>query len=104
MGVRWESGHLAAKTLFDALRACGLDPEAQVYINLYDERCVRLRPCQGVLQRLQRQCLNRRIVALGARVHIVLSYHQIAHLSLVHPAARGTIRRRAFYQAHVRSV
>ena len=33
MGVRWEDGHLAAKTLFDALRASGIDPVAQAYIN-----------------------------------------------------------------------
>ena len=104
MGVRWESGHLAAKTLFDALRACGIDPQAQTYTNLYDERCVRLRPCQGVLRRLQRQCLGRRIVALGIRVRAELSRQGIPHLAVVHPAARGTIRRRALYQAHVRSV
>ena len=30
IGVRWEHGHLAAKTLFDALRACGINSEAQL--------------------------------------------------------------------------
>jgi hypothetical protein len=32
MGVRWNDGHLATKSLFDALRASGIDPEGQIYI------------------------------------------------------------------------
>jgi hypothetical protein len=73
-------------------------------VDLYDERCARLRVCQGVLRRLQRVSPDRRIVALGLRVHLVLHRHGIPHLALVHPAARGAIRRRALYQSHVRAV
>lgn len=71
---------------------------------LFDERCMRLRACQGVLRRLKRESLDRRIVAMGVRVRTTLQRHGIPHLAVVHPAARGTIRRRACYQAHVRSV
>ena len=104
MGVRWEHGHLAAKPLFDALRACGIDPGGTGLTSLYDERCVRLRPCQGVLRQLARLGSECTIVAIGLRVRAELCRRGIPHLAVVHPAARGTIRRRAVYQAHVRAV
>jgi hypothetical protein len=49
MGVHWKSGPLAAKTLFDALRACGIDPEAQSYITTMNAACAYgpARGCDG---------------------------------------------------------
>lgn len=41
------------------------------------------------------------IVALGQKVSRALSKRRIAHLRLVHPAARGPIRKKAHYQEHV---
>jgi hypothetical protein len=35
MGVRWEDGRLAARTLHEALRAAGIEPHRQLYMNLY---------------------------------------------------------------------
>src|SRR5436309_15128788 len=35
LGATWQNGRLAAKTLHAALRACGLDPAAQHFVNLY---------------------------------------------------------------------
>lgn len=35
MGVRWEHGRLCARTLHAALRAMGLDPAQQTYLNAY---------------------------------------------------------------------
>ena len=58
---------------------------------------MRLRACQGVLRRLSRPCLDRRIGAVGLRVRTELVRHGIPHLAVVHPAARGTIRRRDVY-------
>ena len=65
---------------------------------------MRLRVCESVIRRLQRPHRDRRIVALGKRVHVVLCRHGIPHLELVHPAACGAIRRRSLYQAHVPAV
>lgn len=104
MGVRWIDGHLAAKSLFDALRACGIDPEAQMYVNLFDERYPSLHVCQGTLRRLQRLAQRHQLVALGAPVHLALARDAIPHLALVHPAPRGRIRERERYQARVRAV
>jgi hypothetical protein len=95
---------LAAKTLFDALRASGIDPEAQLYVNLFDERYLALHVCQGTLRRLQRLAQTHPLVALGTPVHLALARAAIPHLALVHPAARGRIRGSARYQAHVRAV
>lgn len=41
-GLRWEDGRLAARTLHYGLRALGLDPVAQAYLNLFpdDGPCV----------------------------------------------------------------
>jgi len=35
MRVTWQDGRLAAKPLHTALRACGISPEAQRYLNLF---------------------------------------------------------------------
>lgn len=73
MGVKWEDGRLAAKQLFDALLANGIEPKGQKYMNWF-------RNGQG------------RLVARPG----------IAHVKIVHPAARGKIRDKAVYAAHVR--
>jgi hypothetical protein len=101
LDVRWEDGRLAAKTLFAALRGCGIDPTMQTYLNLY-------RDADGfVIDAHAWNCLilaarhGTQIVALGARVQRALAEANIPFTPLVHPAARGAIRAKATYQAHV---
>jgi hypothetical protein len=96
MGVTWRDGRLAAKQLFDALRAAGVDPAAHRYENLFegDRRLLARR-----LRRAVRA--GHTVVAMGRKVQAGLAELGIPHLALIHPAARGTIRAKQAYGAHV---
>ena len=96
----WRNGRLAARPLFEALNAMGIEPARQSYANLWTDHT---RPtiswrCLAML-RAQHQDV---VVALGRRVAAELRRRGIEHVELVHPAARGRIRKRARYIAHVR--
>lgn len=94
--VRWEDGALAAKQLFDALKACGIKPEDQQFTNLFERggpTAVRRAKAAGVP-----------IVAMGKKVSCALKISGITHLALVHPAARGRIRKKERYAKHVQEV
>jgi hypothetical protein len=102
MGVRWEHGNLAARPLFDALRAHGIDPEQQWFENLFCEDLdgpFVVRPDLDAL--LAAVPSHYRLVAMGNRVSAALRRHGIVHIKIVHPAARGRIRERPRYIAHV---
>ena len=103
MRVTWQDGRLAAKPLHTALRACGISPEAQRYLNLFRTHGP-LTVKQTALRRLQRLVqAGLTIVALGRRVAQALDAAGIPHLRLVHPAARGPMRKTTRYCAHVRA-
>ena len=102
MRVTWRDGRLAAKPLFEALRAAGYDPHAQVYLNLFAERGRTLRVIRQALRRIKRwAAAGGQIVGLGQAVCHTLTRLGVAHRQLVHPAARGTIRRKERYRQHV---
>jgi uracil-DNA glycosylase len=113
-GATWSNGRLAAKVLHDALRANGYDPDAAEYHNLWRTPGLGLtgltaadrRHANALLRRLQdrEQAEGVIIVALGAHAATALLAHGVPHRRLVHPAARGAIRKTARYQAHVGSV
>lgn len=102
-GWRWQDGRLAAKTLFDALRALGIDPEAHEFVNLWTDppaapritwhRKARLRATASLGEKI--------IVALGKKVSDKLAELKVDHVALIHPAARGRIRGRGRYARHV---
>ncbi len=103
LGVYWENGRLAAKTLHEALRAIGLDPKAQIYLNLFpDDETSPSEAALDMLQELVEQGVT--IVGMGRVVQKALERARIPHLPMIHPAARGAIRARARYQAHVTTV
>lgn len=104
LGVHWEDGRLAARTLHDALRALGLDPARQTYVNLFCETDPRAVDADilASIHRYDRAGVT--IVAMGRPVQAVLTRAGVAHLRLIHPAARGSIRARSAYQAHVAAV
>jgi hypothetical protein len=91
MGVRWEDEALAAIPLFEALRACGIDPATCKFVNWFEGGKGTARRHKGI------------VVGLGNKVQAALSAEGIEHIALVHPAARGTIRKRETYIAHVRA-
>lgn len=104
LGVHWTDGRLCAKTLHEALRALGLDPRHQRFLNLYQDReGWAVNPAAlAELRSLAETGIV--IVGLGRRVQAALRRTGLPHRSLVHPAARGFIRGRAVYQARVAAV
>jgi len=104
MGVRWENGRLCARTLHAALRAVGLDPAKQTYVNAYTDTNP---PAidESAIDRVREMAhAGAKIVALGRAAHRALERAGIPHRQLTHPAARGAIRARATYYAHVAAV
>lgn len=90
-GWRWEQGVSTARVLFDSLREIGIDPESQEFMNLWDD--------EGNLQEVPE---GKEIVAMGKRVEKKLDEMGIDHIAITHPAARGKIRKREIYIAHLR--
>ena len=95
MGVHWKDGRLGAKQLFDALKACGVDPTQCLYVNIWEKLRANIR--QIVAHSGPR-------VGMGQKVCSFLSAAKVAHYPLIHPAARGAIRKKAVYTQHVREV
>jgi hypothetical protein len=96
MGVCWRDGRLAAKQLFDALCAVGIDPDNCEFVNWW-ERGSRRR----VTEQVRRGGL---VIAMGRKVQRELERKGFPHLRIVHPAARGAIRNKERYAEHVRAV
>lgn len=98
-GWTWRDGRLAAKQLHDALRATGIDPDSDAcaYVNLWTDGG------RAMFERLRKKSDGRVIVALGSLVADALRAASVPHVALVHPAARGKIRKKARYAEHVRA-
>lgn len=105
-GWTWEHGRLAGKTLHDALAHIGIDPARQRYVNLFGDECERdaesieINERILLIRRLKRR--GYKVVGMGQRVCRKLRKAEVVHLSMRHPAARGRLRRRELYTAHVR--
>ena len=96
LGYTWSDGRLAGRQLFDALLACEIDPDCQHYTNYFENGgpyIVDYWRARGVI-----------VVAMGQKVHAALEERGIKHLTIVHPAARGSIRLKKNYAAHVEDV
>ena len=96
MRVSWRDGRLAAKQLFDALHACGIDPaecDFANWLNMRDRKRVRDAHISGTT-----------IVGMGQIAQRGLSNSNIPHIKIIHPAARGRIRGKAVYKAHIRKM
>lgn len=108
INATWQNGKLAAKQLHDALRALHIDPSDQRYVNLWS------RPGVGTLADpvdvsalsyiAESIALGYTVIGMGQLVSRALTEHGITHLLIVHPAARGAIRKKERYVAHVGSV
>ena len=108
LGATWQNGGLAAKQLHDALRALHIDPQQQRYINLWST------PGTGPIKEpieawvlaeiAEYITAGYTVIGMGQLVSRALKQHGILHLLIVHPAARGAIRKKARYTAHVGTV
>ena len=93
-GWSWEDGRLAAKQLFDALRANSVEPSSCRFLNLFEEsRATIAKAAKG-----------NTVIALGRKVQRGLIKYNIKHYNMVHPAARGKIRNKQNYINHVTNV
>jgi hypothetical protein len=102
MGVTWYDGRLAAKTLFAVLEALGLSYEDYEVMNAYDDRgSLDVTTLQAVKEAHTRGWL---IIGMGKNAQKALRELAIPHRAMRHPAARGRMRRRELYQAHVADV
>ena len=105
LNASWTRGGLAAHTLHAALRACGIDPSTVHFVNLFKEGDDAPMVDPAVLAEVRRLAFEgARVVALGRAVQRILARSGISFRPLTHPAARGRIRTRALYQAHVADV
>ncbi len=89
-GWTWKSGRLAAKQLFDALALIGIDPAEHRFVNWFESS-----------DRFEVYHHEGPVVAMGRKVQRALTAKGIEHIPLVHPAARGKIRAKGIYAAHV---
>jgi hypothetical protein len=102
LGVTWYDGRLAAKTLCAALELLGLSSEDYDMVNAYrDSGSLD----KAALQRVKHaQACGWLIIGMGKRAQKALTAFGIPHRPMMHPAARGRIRCREVYQAHVADV
>ena len=104
MDVRWVDGRLAAKNLYAALQRVGIDPHGQIYRNLYHDADPRTIDQEALAEVPALAVAGTTIIGMGRTVQRALEQAGLPHRRLVHPAARGAIRARATYQAHVASI
>ena len=98
MAVDWKSGRLAAKTLFQALSNAGIQPDKQLYVNLFKESYPQNEVDWQALRNIRAaQRMGLVIVGMGRLVQREMRKADIPHLELTHPAARGAIRATAVY-------
>lgn len=108
IGATWQNGRLAAKQLHDALWALNINPAEQLYCNLWTTPGVgpTAEPVSvdALAYIVAQHAQGRIVVGMGELVCYELRRYSIPHLQLIHPAARGSIRKKERYAAHVGSV
>lgn len=93
---------LAMKPLWEALEEINLDPKAQIFFNLWDDSLNFDSEVPKILKGLADN--GKIIIGMGKKVQKELQKLGIPHLEMVHPAARGKIRKTVLYRKHVREV
>jgi len=102
MKVTWESGKLAAKTLQKALSFSGISLDDCGFINILQEN-LEFNLISNTNLRKIKSHVNKgvKIIAMGKLVQRHLANKNIPHISIVHPAARGKIRKTELYNQHL---
>lgn len=96
---------LCAIQLFNALEYCEIDPydtERVRFLNLWDDKGdldeQNIQEIQAFLER------GYSIVGMGKNVQKALSELSIEHVQIIHPAAKGRIRKKGAYIQHILTV
>ena len=100
---QWKCGdfHLSSKTLLEALTVCQFPRERADFVNIYN---VKGEIDKNAVEYIRNRSLSSIVVGMGKLAQKALAHHQIGHIEMIHPAARGRIRKRELYQEHVREV
>ena len=95
-----------ANQLFDALEYCGINPYDVFkvhFVNAFSDNLsewVQNEDLDNLLLLYSESGFA--IVSLGDRVHRHLEEIDVPHIQLIHPAARGKIRKKENYRKHVK--
>jgi hypothetical protein len=104
MNVRLEDGRLAAKQLFDALDHCNISREHCKFINLFEsleEQNIKVQHHDVHL--VMAQANGFKLIGMGEKVSKELNLRGFAHIKIIHPAARGKIRKKSRYFTHIKN-
>lgn len=93
---------LAAKPLWEALQEIGIDPNQQIFFNLWDDSWNPNPYIPDILKEMAED--GEIIVGMGKKVQTELEKLNIPHKKMTHPAARGKTRGTDLYRKHVREV
>ena len=97
MNVTWEDKRLAGKQLFDAFDELGIDYSEFRFTNIKEPEHFLSLADKAMKEKVT-------IIGMGNFVQRILSNMNIKHKKLIHPAARGSIRRKSTYANHVKEV
>ena len=93
MNYTLRDGRLAGKQLFDALEYCGISPSKQEFCNWFEKGGkIKVKEWKGI------------IIAMGNKVGRELTDRKITHIKIIHPAARGIIRKKENYFNHIKTI
>lgn len=103
-GWSWQDGRLAGKTLLDALEACGLSRTVRRFriVNAFYDDGHENTECRDLARQLAAERWI--IIGMGDWAQRALTFWGIPYRAMIHPAARGAIRKRERYHAHVAAV
>lgn len=107
LGATWRKGGQCATTLHSVLHRLGIHMREVRFTNLFTRTPDN---ADGVIRSYTVSRIRRRaregfvIVGMGQLVHTALCALGINHRHIVHPAARGVIRRKDTYVEHVRGI
>lgn len=95
---------LCAKTLWRALSQprLRLNPNEQIFFNLWDDEWKPNIYIPEILKEMEED--GEIIVAMGRKVHGELVKLGIPHKEIIHPSARGKIRKASRYDKHVKNI
>jgi hypothetical protein len=95
-GWKWGDGHLCSKTLLEAFDFAGFPRHKAEFLNLFTDGQINKKNLNQIRASLTP------VVGMGNKVQKVLNRYGVRHIPLIHPAARGSIRRTENYQQHVK--
>jgi hypothetical protein len=93
-----------SKNLIEALEANGINPENQTFLNLFCDGDGLIMNDESLKKIKESIKTKATVVGMGKSVQKCLEELGIKHLKLVHPAARGSIRKTERYAAHVAEI